>query len=103
MLEKMKNFRALARDNLAEAHVLQKHCQGKSRRHVKYTVGDLILLLNQNLGVPARSTLPRKWQPKYLGPLPVKQVFEPVQYRIDLPPSIRKAHDVVHASKQKEW
>lgn len=50
-----------------------------------------------------KSELPEKWRPKYLGPLSVLEVKGPVTYRVELPSSLKRAHNVFHVSKLKKY
>ena len=68
---------------------------------VSYNKDDLVLLQNDNLSVSSRSNLPTKWQPKHLGPLSIIEVMGPVNYRVELPPSMKRAHNGFHVSKLK--
>lgn len=52
---------------------------------------------------PSRADLPNKWKPKYLGPQRVQKVMSPVTYKIEMPPCMKRAHNVVHALKLKPY
>ena len=101
MVDRMNDFRIMAKDNLAEAQARQRHYADIKRRDVSYNMDDLVLLRNDNLSVSSRSNLPTKWQPKYLGPLRVIEVMRPVNYRVEIPPSMKRARSVFHVSKLK--
>ena len=103
MVDRMNAFRIIAKDNLAEAQARQRHYADIKRRDVSYNKDDLVLLRNDNLSVPSRSNLPMKWQPKYLGPLRVIAVMGPVNCRVELHPSMKRAHNVFHVSKLKSY
>lgn len=96
-------FQIVARDNLAAARARQKFYADEKRREVTFKVGDLVMLSKKGLGVSKRADLPSKWQPKYLGRLTITEVMGPVTYKITLPPSMKRAHDVVHVSKLKPY
>lgn len=57
------------------------------------------MLQSEALDVYKRSTPPEKWRLKYLGPLEIKKVMGPVTYMIEMPPSMKKAHNVFHVAK----
>lgn len=40
----------------------------------------------------------RKLAPKFIGPYPIKQVINPVAYRVDLPAPYNRIHNVFHSS-----
>lgn len=51
---------------------------------------------------PSRADLPAKWRPTYIRPLRVNKVLGPVTYEIEMPPSMKRAHTVLHVSKLKK-
>ena len=98
-----KIFQRLAQDNIAQARADQKYYADKSRRQVRFQKGDWVMLRSEALDVYKRSTLPEKWRPKYLGSLEIKKVMGPVTYMIEMPPSMKKAHNVFHVAKLKPY
>ena len=103
VVEKRKAFQRVAKDCMRNAQTTQKHYADVGRRDISYDVGDLVLLKSQDLDTFNRSTLPIKWRPKYLGPLRVLEVMGPVTYRLELPASMKRAHNVFHVSKLKKY
>ena len=103
MIDKMNSFRALDRDTLAEAQSRQRYYADAKRRGLVFKEGDLVLLRNETMATSKRSSLPTKWRPKYLGPLKITKVMGPVDYRVELPPSMKKAHNVFHVSKLRQY
>ena len=53
------------------------------------------------LEITKRASLPKKWRPKYPGPLRVAQVMGPVTCRIELPSAMKRAQNVFHVLKLK--
>lgn len=102
-VERIAAYKRIARDKIAEARSSQKYYADKKRRPVAFKEGDLVMLRSETLDTFNRSTLPKKWRPKYLGPLKVIKVMGPVTYKIELPPSMKKAHNVFHVSKLKKF
>lgn len=45
----------------------------------------------------------KKGQPKFMGPFAVKKVMGPVTHMIELPPSMKKAHNVFHVSQLRKF
>lgn len=93
----------IAKDSLATARCNQKYYADKRRRDLTFKTGDLVMLHSKAFEEPNRADLPKKWRPKYLGPLRVKKVMGPVTYKIQMPPSMKKAHNFVHVSKLKPY
>lgn len=102
-VERREAYKRVARDNIARSRANQKHYADKHRRVVTFNVGDLVMLRTEFLETFKRSNLPAKWRPKFMGPLSVIEVVSPVTYRIELPPSMKKAHNVFHVSKLKPY
>lgn len=100
-IEKQESYRKLARDSLAAAQSKQKYYADQHRKHVEYKVGEWVMLRVDNNNLKSNSTLPQKWQPKYLGPVEILQKLGPVTYKVELPPSMKRAHNVFHVSKFK--
>jgi len=102
-MERRNSFAQLARDNLADARARQKFYADQHRRDVAFKVGDLVMLRTDGFDIQNRADLPKKWQPKYLGPLAVKEVMGAVDYKIEMPPTMKRAHNVHHVSKLKPY
>ena len=64
-----------------------------------FSPGDLVWLSTKNL--PLVAGLSRKLAPKWIGPLSILQKFSDVAYRVELPVSLIKLHDVFHVSLLK--
>ncbi len=65
--------------------------------------GDLVLLSTSALRIARQADLRKKCRTKLLGPLAVKRVMRPVTYMIELPPTMRKVHNVFHVSRLKPY
>lgn len=102
-LERRTAYRQLARDNLANARARQKYHADKRRSHVEFDVGDLVMLNIESLDIAKRADIPKKWCTKYLGPFSVKEKKGPVTYKIELPPTMKRSHNVFHLSKLKRY
>ena len=64
---------------------------------------DLVLLRSDAVHAFNKSKLSKKWRPKFLGPLQILQVMGHVTYKLELPPSMKRTHDVIHVSKLKKY
>ena len=96
-------YRRYARDNIAHAQSEQNCYADKKRRHAEFKEGNLVMLKAESLDAYKCSTIAEKWRPRYLEPLSVKKVMVRVTYRIELPPSMKRAHNVFHISKWKPY
>lgn len=101
--QRKEGYNKLAWDSLANYKARQKYHAAKHRRDVQHNVGDLVLLLADTFEVRCRANLENEWQPKYFGSLLVREAVGPVTHRIELPPSMRRAHEVFHVSKLKQY
>jgi hypothetical protein len=92
---------ALAKQALTDAQRRQKDYSNLSRRDVEYAVGDQVLLNTKHLSLkPAGS---RKLWPRFIGPFAIVTRIGPVAYKLDLPPSMGKIHDVFHVSLLEKY
>lgn len=49
------------------------------------------------------ASIAKKWQPKFMVNFSVREVVGPVTYKIKLPPSMRKAHNVFLISGKRKF
>jgi hypothetical protein len=89
-----------AEQRLLAAQQSQSHHANKKRRHVVFNVGDQVWLSTANLNIGDRA---RKLTPKYTGPFVVVEVKSPVTYKLQLPPSLSRIHNVFHSSQLKPY
>eukprot|EP00882_Tetradesmus_deserticola_P010360 GHRQ01010944.1.p2 GENE.GHRQ01010944.1~~GHRQ01010944.1.p2 ORF type:complete len:201 (-),score=7.98 GHRQ01010944.1:411-1013(-) len=75
-------------------HQAKRYADAK-RKDVQFKVGDLVLLSTKNIHLKTPGV--NKLLPKYLGPFPIKDVINPVAYRLELP-ACMKCHNVFHTS-----
>ncbi len=73
----------------------------RRRRPLEFRVDNLVLLSTANLPLPPPLT--RKLAPRWLGPIRVLARIGTVAYRLELPPSLARLHDVVHVSLLKKF
>ena len=80
---------------------MKKWADGK-RRHVEYSVGDLVMV--KNLPTQHKSTRPlhKGLVRKYEGPFPIAKRVGNVSYKVELPSRLR-LHPVFHASCLKPY
>lgn len=88
----IKKITELAIKNIQHAQKQQASYYNRSRRNIKFEVGDLVLLERTGINVGDRYTLP------FIGPFPILDKDENNNYRLQLPPTF-KIHDYFHSSK----
>jgi len=89
-----------AKTKLTEAQASQARYANQSRQDVQFNVGDRVRLATTNLSLP--STMSKKLRAKYIGPLKVEKVINPVAVKLKLPPTL-KIHPVFHVSLIRPW
>jgi hypothetical protein len=89
-----------AEERLRAAQRTQSEYANKKRRHEVFNVGDQVWLSTAHLDVGDRA---RKLTPKYTGPFVIEEVKSPVTYKLTLPPSLSRIHNVFHVSQLKPY
>lgn len=103
MPERRKMFQTIECDNLAVAKAQQEYYANEKRRHIAFEVGDLVMLNLAGSGLLYRADLPKKWRPKFVGSLAVKDAMGSVRYKFELPPTMKLAHNVFQVTKLKNY
>jgi len=81
----------------------QKAYADKERRFEAFQVGEKVLLrVSPTRGVK-RFGMKGKLSPKYIGPYEILEHVGEVAYRLALPPTLSKVHDVFHVSQLRRY
>ena len=91
-----------ASDNTARQQRRQKTYADRSRREVRFAVGDRVLLSTEHLKLIGERKRARKLTERYVGPYRVKRVVNANAYELELPASM-KIHPVINISHLKEY
>ena len=100
MLEQLFSDLKLAETNVERSQQRQQHYTNLHRQHKVYQVGDKVLLSTTNLRWKMRVT--PKLLARYIGPFVIKRALSPLNYELELPPSL-SIHPVFHISKLREY
>jgi len=91
-----------ASDNTARQQRRQKTYADRTRREVRFAVGDRVLLSTEHLKLIGERKRARKLTERYIGPYRVKRVVNANAYELELPASL-KIHPVINISHLKEY
>lgn len=90
--------------SIRAAQERQKRFAEKHRRPAEKlkVAGQVLISMKHFDSVPG---LKLKLAPRYVGPVPVTEVFGPndLAYRLELPPPLQKDHNVFHVSSLKKY
>jgi hypothetical protein len=100
MLHGLSDDLVRAEQRLLAAQRVQSEHANKKRRDVVFKKGDQVWLSTAHLNLGDRV---RKLTPKYTGPFIVEEVKSPVTYKLTLPPSLSRIHNVFHSSQLKPY
>jgi chromodomain-containing protein/p58 integrase-like protein len=99
----MSSLLKQATENLEVAQRRYKKYADTKRRPQTFQIGDKVLLSAKNIALDTQARRPsRKFQPKYIGPYKVIEVISPVNYRLELPHTL-KIHPVFHVSLLRKY
>jgi len=102
-IKHMSSLLKQATENLEVAQRRYKKYADTGRRPETFQVRDKVLLNAKNIALDTQARRPsRKFQPKYIGPYKVIEVISPVNYRLELPYTL-KIHPVFHVSLLKKY
>ena len=94
---------AMVRQNLLAAQSRQKSYADVRRRNLEFAVGDQVLLrVSPTKGI-VRFGTKGKLSPWYVGPFPIIARIGKLAYRLDLPESMRRVHNVFHVSMLRNF
>lgn len=91
------------RDKMKTSHGRQKSYADNRRRELEFAPGDHVFLRVTSTTGVGRAIKSKKLTPKFIGPHQIIDMIGPVAYRIALPPSLSKIHDVLHVSQLRKY
>ncbi|XP_071917583.1 uncharacterized protein [Coffea arabica] len=93
----------LVRQKIQTAQSCQKSYADNRRKDLEFTVGDLVFLKITPLKESLMSGKGKKLQPRFVGPYKIIQRVGSVAYKLELPPSLSRIHNVFHVSMLKKY
>lgn len=98
IIQQLHNDLHTATVNMQKSRDRQKLQADRHRREVKYSVGDRVMLNNNDW-----LRVGRKLLPKYWGPFRVIEVLSDVSVKLELPRALSRVHNTFHVSKLKSF
>ena len=93
----------LVRDHLKAAQDRQKSYADLKRRPEEFIVGERVLLRVSPMRGVVRFGARGKLSPRFIGPYEILERVGKVTYRLALPNSLEKVHDVFHVLQLKRY
>jgi hypothetical protein len=90
------------RDNLRATKSHQETYANKRCHPLEFRVGDHVYLRVSPMNGVKRFGVKGKLAPHYIGPFPILEKCGTVSYKLDLPPSLARVHDIFHMSQLKK-
>jgi hypothetical protein len=89
-------------DNLKAAKSRQETYENKKCWPLEFEVGDHVYLRVSPMKGVKRFGVKGKLAPRYIGPFPILKKCGSMAYKLDLPPSLARVHDIFHVSQWKK-
>jgi hypothetical protein len=102
LVEKAKATVHHIQDNLKAVKSCQETYANKRHQPLEIEVGDHVYLRVSPMKGVKRFGMKGKLAPRYIGPFPILKKCGIVAYKLDLPPSLARVHNIFHASQLKK-
>jgi hypothetical protein len=89
-------------DNLRAEKSCQETYTNQRHRPLEFKIGDHVHLRVSPMKGVKRFGMEGKLAPRYIGPFPILEKCGTVAYKLDLPPSLARVHDIFHMSQLKK-
>jgi hypothetical protein len=89
-------------DYLKAAKSRQETYANKRRRPLEFEVGDHVYLRVSPMKSMKRFGVKGKLAPRYIRPFPILEKCGTVAFKLDLPPSLARVHNIFHMSQLKK-
>jgi hypothetical protein len=90
-------------DNLKAVKSRQETYANKRRRPLEFEVGNHVYLRVSPMKGVKRFGVKGKLAPRYIGPFRILEKCGTVAYKLDLPPSLARVHNIFHVSQLKKY
>jgi hypothetical protein len=89
-------------DNLKDAKSCQETYANKRRQPLEFEVGNHVYLRVSPMKGVKRFGVKEKLAPRYIGLFPILEKCGSMAYKLDLPPSLARVHDIFRVSQLKK-
>jgi hypothetical protein len=89
-------------DNLKAVKSHQETYANKRHRPLEFEVGNHVYLRVSPMKGVKRFEMKEKLAPHYIGPFPILKKCGSVAYKLELPPSLARVHDIFHVLQLKK-
>jgi hypothetical protein len=89
-------------ENLKAVKSCQETYANKRRRPLEFEVGDHVYMRVSLMRGVKKFGVKGKLAPHYIGPFSILEKCGTVAYKIDLPPSLARVHNIFHMSQLKK-
>ncbi|XP_027177971.1 uncharacterized protein LOC113777125 [Coffea eugenioides] len=93
----------LVRQRIQTAQSRQKSYADNRRKDIEFAVGNPVFLKITPLKACLMSGKGKKFQPRFVGSYKIIQHVGNVAYKLELPPSLSRIHNVFHVSMLKKY
>jgi hypothetical protein len=103
LVEEAESIVHRIQENLKAAKLRQETYANRRRRPLEFEVGNLVYLRVSPMKGVKRFEMIEKLAPRYIGPFPIIEKCGTVAYKLDLPPSLARVHDIFHMLQLKKY
>jgi hypothetical protein len=102
LVEEAESIVRRVQENLKAAKSCQETYANKRRRPLEFEVGNHVYLRVSPMKGVKRFGVKGKLAPRYIEPFPILEKCGTVAYKINLPPSLARVHNIFHVSQLKK-
>jgi hypothetical protein len=99
LVEEAESVVRQVQENLKAAKSRQETNANKRHRLLEFEVGNHVYLNVSPMKGVKRFGVKGKLAPRYIGPFPILEKCGTVAYKLDLPPSLTRVHNIFHVSQ----
>jgi hypothetical protein len=102
IVEEAESIVRRVQENLKVMKSCQETYANKRRRPLEFKVGNQVYFRVSPMKGMKRFGVKRKLAPRYIGPFPILEKCGTMAYKLNLPPSLARVHNIFHMSQLKK-